>query len=706
MLNYGQIHSCVRKLVLEKFGETTWKKIIENCGLDEVDHFMIFHRYDDSLTFQLVGSVGEILGIPIEAVLEVFGEYFLTYCMEHGYDKMLRTLGEDFKTFIQNLDSLHALLAMTYKNIEAPSFRCDENKDGTLNLHYYTVRPGLYPIVSGLVKAVAIELFGTRLTISVVSVNEELVDETAKPQEHVVFLLKLTDDELGVDNNQSASVADLRVISRPCTPASQIGGPQQFMPFCPVDSHISNQQFCKMFPYHIVFDENLEIKQSGCILQKLLHQLQAPSVNLDCVFRFSQPRMPITIENIHKFINAVFVLESKHASTGNEHTVLLKGQMSWMKDTKHMMFIGSPRLSSLNELEEKGVFLSDIPLYDVTRELVLLNQQRIAEIEISKKLDETTAELKKTAVALEKEKQKTDTLLHQMLPVKVAEQLRNGLKVDAEKFEEVTILFSDIVTFTNIAAACSPLDIVKMLNAMYLRFDRLTTKHDVYKVETIGDAYMVVGGVPEPIKNHAEKVANFALDMIEKSMEVHSPATGKPLQIRVGIHTGPVVAGVVGDKMPRYCLFGDTVNTASRMESHGQPGRIHLSPTTKTRIADLNYGLTSRGVIEVKGKGRMCTYFLIGRPENPVPQVDIQITLADGSTDGLESAETFESTHKHYDEFHQSIDKSNAGQTETANKVDTEAAQKVDTETTDKVDMDAAKKVEDEKLISSLCIIL
>uniref|UniRef100_A0A674K8X1 Guanylate cyclase domain-containing protein n=1 Tax=Terrapene triunguis TaxID=2587831 RepID=A0A674K8X1_9SAUR len=111
------------------------------------------------------------------------------------------------------------------------------------------------------------------------------------------------------------------------------------------------------------------------------------------------------------------------------------------------------------------------------------------------------------------------------------------------------------------------IQIVNMLNSMYSKFDRLTSVHNVYKVETIGDAYMVVGGVPVPIASHAKRVANFALGMRTAAREVMNPITGEPIQIRVGIHTGPVLAGVVGEKMPRYCLFGDTVNTASRMET-------------------------------------------------------------------------------------------------------------------------------------------
>nr|XP_022289334.1 uncharacterized protein LOC111101221 [Crassostrea virginica] len=184
--------------------------------------------------------------------------------------------------------------------------------------------------------------------------------------------------------------------------------------------------------------------------------------------------------------------------------------------------------------------------------------------------------------ALNKEKKRTDTLLYQMLPKSVAERLKSNKVVEAEHYREATIFFSDIVGFTKIAASSSPYQVVDMLNSLYTCFDERIEMYDVYKVETIGDAYMVVSGVPRQNGNrHAAEIAIMALDLVRtvKDLEIpHLP--GMTFSLRIGCHTGPVVAGVVGTKMPRYCLFGDTVHAASKMESLGKANKVHISQTT------------------------------------------------------------------------------------------------------------------------------
>ncbi|XP_065654311.1 atrial natriuretic peptide receptor 1 isoform X3 [Hydra vulgaris] len=216
---------------------------------------------------------------------------------------------------------------------------------------------------------------------------------------------------------------------------------------------------------------------------------------------------------------------------------------------------------------------------------------------------------------LEDEKAKTDELLYRMLPRTVAEQLKRGELVEAESFAMVTIFFSDIVGFTKLASESTPLQVVDLLNDLYTCFDTICDQYDVYKVETIGDAYMVVSGLPETNGNrHAGEIARMSLDLLSATTLFkirHKPEAR--LQLRIGIHSGPVVAGVVGLKMPRYCLFGDTVNYASRMESSGLALRVHVSPECLRILNELGgFDLIERGPVEMKGKGTIVTYFLAG----------------------------------------------------------------------------------------------
>ncbi|CAG2192758.1 ANPRA [Mytilus edulis] len=220
--------------------------------------------------------------------------------------------------------------------------------------------------------------------------------------------------------------------------------------------------------------------------------------------------------------------------------------------------------------------------------------------------------------ALIEEKKKTDRLLYQMLPSPVAEQLKMGMNVQPEIFDSVTICFSDIVGFTKLSSLSTPIQVVDLLNELYSGFDSTISHYDVYKVETIGDAYMVVSGLPiENGLNHAREITDMSLDLLQFADKFEVSFNPEyTLKLRIGLHSGSCAAGVVGRTMPRYCLFGDTVNTASRMESHGKDSRIHISHQTYEILNPTNrYDLTFRGELLIKGKGLQRTYWVQGKKD-------------------------------------------------------------------------------------------
>jgi adenylate cyclase len=212
---------------------------------------------------------------------------------------------------------------------------------------------------------------------------------------------------------------------------------------------------------------------------------------------------------------------------------------------------------------------------------------------------------------LEVERAKSERLLLNVLPASVASRLKESDKVIADGFAEATVLFADIVDFTPLAQGLAPADVVVLLDRVFARWDGLAARHGVEKIKTIGDAYMVAGGIPSPREDHAEAIANMALEM-EAEVERCAAESGLPLKVRIGIDTGPVVAGVIGRAKFIYDLWGDTVNTASRMESHGMPGAIQVTERAYEELRD-RYELRQRGTIEVKGKGPMTTYLLLAR---------------------------------------------------------------------------------------------
>jgi class 3 adenylate cyclase/CheY-like chemotaxis protein len=224
-----------------------------------------------------------------------------------------------------------------------------------------------------------------------------------------------------------------------------------------------------------------------------------------------------------------------------------------------------------------------------------LERLRLVELEEEKKL-------------LNIEKEKSERLLLNILPRAIAERLKNGEHTIADRYSDVTVLFADLMDFTILATTIDPVDLVGLLNDLFSRFDQLADRHGLEKIKTIGDSYLVVGGLPEPKPDHAEAVAEMALGMLDAMADINRER-GTSLCLRIGMNSGPVVAGVIGHKKFTYDLWGSAVNLASRMQSLGLANRIHLPPDTYQLLRD-KFEFTERGTIFCKGMGDITTYLL------------------------------------------------------------------------------------------------
>uniref|UniRef100_A0A673L6V4 guanylate cyclase n=1 Tax=Sinocyclocheilus rhinocerous TaxID=307959 RepID=A0A673L6V4_9TELE len=587
-LQYGFINTCLKSLVIERFGEETWEKLRLMAGVQET--FMAY-----VITLSLVQEACKMLG-----------EYHFVLCSTNHRMTIYPVSARLFfypNAFVCLPLALHHLLTNGSSAMNAPFFLVERMDDGRILLHYYSDRKGLYQIVPGIIEAVAKDFFDSEVTMTILNQSEE--DERTGKKEHVVFHLvqneKVTKrkDKEETMKRMKARYASLQLCPRKRSPWEIVRSIVMLGQGL-TDIHttqkdwIEEQAFCNAFTFHIVFDQGLLVKQTGVNIQKFVPGLQTAGIHLDEYFTIVHPEVIFNIQSLKKFINSQFVLKTRREMLPeihqNQSMLKLRGQMMWMEPLNCMIYLCSPKLRSLQELEK--------------RDLILLNQQRLAEIELSNQRERKKEELRILSRNLEIEKQKSEKLLYAMLP-HVANQLKEGKRVEAGEFKVCTILFSDVVTFTNICAACEPIQIVNMLNAMYSRFDCLTNIHNVYKVETVGDAYMVVGGVPVPTDTHAERVANFALSMRIAAREVTNPITRQSIQV---------------------CVFKHSVGEATEILELKPNSSLPAHSVLKDKGI---FEIAERGEIEVKGKGLMRTYFLLKNLQKSDEQI---MGLVDGET--------------------------------------------------------------------------
>lgn len=588
---YGLLLESLACYIKENYGDEKWEEIRRAAAIEHIS-FSTHQIYPENLIPKLSAKAIELLHVPEHEFMAHMGEYFVDFVGQYGYDRVLSVLGRHMRDFLNGLDNLHEYLKFSYPRMRAPSFFCENETSTGLTLHYRSKRRGFVHYTMGQIKQVGKEIYKLD-DVEITIIKEEMSFDM-----HVVtFNLKF-------DNRAFCALTALDREDQ-CLP-------------------LKASIFIDIFPFCILFGPDMIIKNIGNSLAHILPELIGQDISE--VFDLTRPLIDFKFTSILKRTNNIFELVSQRslitggsevADEDEDHTrkIHLKGQMLYMEEWKMIVFLGTPQMNDLDAMIRVGLFINDLSMHDFSRDLMMAGTQQSVELKLA--LDQEQQKSKKLEESMKKldeEMKRTDELLYQMIPKLVADRLRKGENpVDTcQVFECVTILFSDVVTFTEICSRISPMEVVSMLNSMYSIFDRLTELNGVYKVETIGDAYMAVGGAPVKDVLHAERTCDMAMDMVDAIQDLTDPSTGQHLRIRVGIHSGAVVAGVVGLKMPRYCLFGDSVNTASRMESTSEPMKIHISQTTH-ELLGADYATAERGEIVVKGKGQMKTYWLTGK---------------------------------------------------------------------------------------------
>ncbi|CAH2096942.1 unnamed protein product [Euphydryas editha] len=615
---YGLLLENMAEYIRQTYGEERWEDIRRQAGVEQPS-FSVHQVYPENLITRLAKKAQEVLGITEREFMDQMGVYFVGFVSQYGYDRVLSVLGRHMRDFLNGLDNLHEYLKFSYPRMRAPSFICENETRQGLTLHYRSKRRGFVYYAMGQIREVARHFYHKEMRIELV--REELLFDTV----HVTFQLTF--------DNRAFTLASLAMTRE-----------EKHLP-------ISASVLFEIFPFCIVFGSDMVVRSIGNSLMVILPDLVGKKITnwFDLVrplIAFKFQTILNRTNNIFELVTVEAVMHEKAPDKRNElirlsdesdctteKNLRLKGQMIYMDNWRMMMYLGTPVMPDLAALVSTGLYINDLSMHDFSRDLMLAGTQQSVELKLA--LDQEQQKSKKLEESMRKldeEMKRTDELLYQMIPKQVADRLRNGENpIDTcEMFDSVSILFSDVVTFTEICSRITPMEVVSMLNAMYSIFDTLTERNRVYKVETIGDAYMVVSGAPEKEDNHAEKVCDMALDMVEAITDLKDPSTGSHLSIRVGVHSGAVVAGIVGLKMPRYCLFGDSVNTASRMESTSEAMRIHISQTTQELLSP-SYIVTERGEIQVKGKGAMKTYWLEDRESRPSLNKMISSQIQPGS---------------------------------------------------------------------------
>ncbi|XP_018307655.1 guanylate cyclase 1 soluble subunit alpha 2 isoform X1 [Mycetomoellerius zeteki] len=524
----------------------------------------LLSNVEEEENYNLLEDIYETLNydcdIDVNAFFDHLGQELIAWACVGLLERAFRCLGNDLTAFLTTLDGVNDVVQHQSGSDTEAEFVCIATPEA-LELHFTTDHPSIAYLLVGSLKGIARQFYSDKADVYILP----------DPYNTKFFRYRITperySEQLGVDDDCDVVSSTFRPLSTAAT-----------------DLRMGVASFCKAFPWHFVVDRQLELVQLGVGFMKIFgHHLNRLGRGISTYFVFTRPHgVTLTFHEILKRANTPFILTlqrphdvDKYPAEGLE----MKGQMVHCPESDSILFVSSPFLNGLEGLTGRGLFISDIPLHDATRDVILVGEQARAQDGLRRRMDKLKSSIEEANLAVDAEREKNVSLLHLIFPPDIAKRLWLGETIEAKTYPDVTMLFSDIVGFTSICATATPMMVINMLQNLYEQFDLYCGQLDVYKVETIGDAYCVACGLHRNTNTHAQQIAWMGLKMIQTCSH-HLTHEGKPIKMRIGIHTGMVLAGIVGKKMPRYCLFGHNVTLANKFESTSEPLRVNVSPTT------------------------------------------------------------------------------------------------------------------------------
>ncbi|CAD5219184.1 unnamed protein product [Bursaphelenchus okinawaensis] len=599
----GFLHACLESMVIRYNGADVYKQVLKTAGYDSEVEWDTRLVYPDNETYRLFRALGTVLGQTSEEVWENFGVWMCIWVVENGWEKFLNCIANDLHEFLDNLSSMHFFIDQIAFQAEmrGPSFKCEAKADGSLRLHYYSVRKGLFPLAKGMVKQAARTLFGVEVSIVVSERSQERRNDVLT--EHVVFTLESADDGMPLAKPNSYRNVLL--------PKDSVPKPLAMSVAC----------FCRIFPTHVCFNKALIIEHCGDFILKEFSVAKRRMTKISDLLQLVQPDdIPMTFKAILTYLNSLFIFQFKESMARNENSksgkkgfFSLKGQMILVNNGNSLLYLNSPHVINPKALLDSNLYLNDMQRHDATRDLIMLNQTRITQQEINKKLEESAKRLRRLYEELDGKKKNIDVLLYECIPNPVANALRKAEKVNAQEFTDVTCLCSDMPFFSVMSLHCSSNETVSIMTEVFAKFDRLVELNDCFKVYTIMDNYMVIGGAPKKQSDHVERILNLAIGMVIEAKQIRVTEQLLPLILRIGIHSGSVVGGIIGHPKMRYCVFSDTVNVCKRLTQHTEPGKILVTNAAKLlalKSVHNNFVFTNRGYLGIGNNQATCTFYL------------------------------------------------------------------------------------------------